>query len=71
MTAGDAAAPGRLLVSKREAATLLGICLRSVDYLIANKELPCRRIGKRVLVPYRALVEFAKRDHVGALEQQP
>jgi excisionase family DNA binding protein len=55
-----------LLVSKREAAALLGICVRSVDNYIATKELPCRRFGKRVLIPYTALVAFARRDHLPA-----
>ena len=45
-----------LLVSKRDAAALLSLCLRSIDNLIAAKQLPCRRIGKRVLIPYAALV---------------
>jgi excisionase family DNA binding protein len=52
-----------LLVSKRDAAALLSLCLRSIDNLIMRKELPCRRIGKRVLIPYSALVAFARRDH--------
>lgn len=52
-----------LLVSKRDAATLLGLCLRSIDNLIAMKQLQCRRIGRRVLIPYAALVAFARRDH--------
>ena len=57
--------PGQppLLVSKRHAAALLSLCLRSIDHLIAGKQLPCRRIGKRVLIPYTALVAFARRDH--------
>ena len=53
-----------LLVSKRDAAALLGICLRSVDNYIAAKQLPCRRLGKRVLIPYTALVAFSRRDHL-------
>ena len=52
-----------LLVSKRDAAALLSLCLRSIDNLIAGKQLPCRRIGKRVLIPYTSLVAFARRDH--------
>jgi excisionase family DNA binding protein len=55
-----------LLVSKRDAAALLGVCLRSIDNYIAAKELPCRRLGKRVLISYNALVAFARRDHVPA-----
>jgi hypothetical protein len=53
-----------LLVSKRHAAGLLSLCLRSIDNLIAAKALPCRRVGKRVLIPYSALVAFARRDHL-------
>jgi excisionase family DNA binding protein len=55
-----------LLVSKRDAAALLGVCLRSIDNYIAAKELPCRRLGKRVLIPYSALVAFARHDHLPA-----
>lgn len=55
-----------LLVSKREAAALLSICVRSIDNYIAAKALPCRRLGKRVLIPYNALVAFARRDHLPA-----
>jgi excisionase family DNA binding protein len=50
-----------LLVSKREAAALLSICVRTLDHLIGRKELPARKVGKRVLVPYSALVQFARR----------
>lgn len=52
-----------LLVSKRDAAALLGVCVRSIDNYIATKELPCRRLGKRVLIPYSAVVAFARHDH--------
>jgi excisionase family DNA binding protein len=53
-----------ILVSKREAAALLGVCLRSIDNYIMANELPCRRFGRRVLIPYKALVVFASRDHL-------
>lgn len=54
-----------ILVSKKEAASALSLCVRTIDNLIARKELPCRRIGRRTLIPYSALVAFARRDHVG------
>jgi excisionase family DNA binding protein len=60
---------GPLLVSKREAAALLSLCIRTLDKLIATKELPARRVGKRVLVPYSALVAFSRRDHIAATDQ--
>jgi excisionase family DNA binding protein len=54
-----------ILVSKRTAATALSVCLRTIDNLIAAKQLPCRRIGRRTLIPYASLVAFARRDHTG------
>lgn len=51
-------------VSKKEAAALLGVCPRTIDNLICAKDLPYRRIGRRVLIPYAALVAFARRDHL-------
>ena len=52
-----------LLLSKREAAAMLGVCARTIENFVARKELPCRRIGRRTLIPFAALVTFAKRDH--------
>jgi excisionase family DNA binding protein len=52
-----------ILVSKKEAAAALGICVRTLEHLIAAKELSVRRIGKRCLVPYVSLLAFARRDH--------
>jgi excisionase family DNA binding protein len=52
-----------ILVSRTEAAALLGISRRSLDYLIADKKLTVRRIGTRVLVPYTELKRFARADH--------
>ena len=52
-----------IFVSKRETAFLLGVSLRSIDNFIASKELPCRRLGRRTLIPYSAIVAFSRRDH--------
>ncbi len=52
-----------ILVSRSQAADLLCISRRSLDYIIASKKLETRRIGRRVLVPYTALKKFAKADH--------
>jgi len=51
-----------ILISKRDAAKALSISLRTLDYLIASKELAVRRLGRRCLIPHRALEEFARRD---------
>jgi excisionase family DNA binding protein len=52
-----------LLVSKREAAALLGLSIRTLENLLSLKELPARRIGRRCLIERQALVRFARRDH--------
>ncbi len=61
----------RLLVSKTEAAQLLSICIRTLDHLIARKELKARHVGRRVLIPWRALEEFLRRDHETGLRRVP
>ncbi len=53
----------QILMSKRQAAHLLSLSLRTVDNLIARRELPVRRVGRRVLIPRQAIEQFARRDH--------
>jgi hypothetical protein len=53
----------RLLHSRHEAASQLSISVRSLDYLIARKQLDTRRIGRKVLIPHTSLVRFAGRNH--------
>jgi len=55
---------GKLLCSKKETADALGVSLRTVDNLIARKELAVRRLGRRVLVPIVELERFTRRDHL-------
>lgn len=52
-----------LAVSVSEAARRLGVSPRTIATLIARKELPSRRIGRRRVIPVRALEEFLRRDH--------
>jgi excisionase family DNA binding protein len=52
----------RFLYPKREAAYLLGISPRAVDYLIADRRLKVVRIGKRTLIPREELRRFARAD---------
>jgi hypothetical protein len=64
-------APGRaslspdekLLVGRVEAAGMLSISCRALDYLVANKQLLVRRIGSRVLIPVAELRRFSRSDH--------
>lgn len=53
----------KLLVSRGEAAQLLSISERGVDYLIAAGRLPTKRIGGRVLIPVEELRRYARGDH--------
>jgi excisionase family DNA binding protein len=57
----------KLLVSRQEAAQMLSISERGLDYLIANKHLIARRIGSRVLIPVSELQRFSRRDHPAPL----
>ena len=53
----------RLLVGRIEAAEMLSISPRALDYLVANKRLATRRIGSRVLIPVSELRRFSRDDH--------
>ena len=53
----------KLLVGRQEAAGMLSISCRVLDYLIANKELTTRRIGTRVLIAVSDLRRFSRGDH--------
>jgi excisionase family DNA binding protein len=52
-----------VLASREEAAQLLSISQRALDYLIATRRLPTRRIGGRVLIPVSELRKNARTDH--------
>jgi len=53
----------KLLVGRAEAAGMLSISCRALDYLVANKQLLIRRIGSRVLIPSSELRRFSRSDH--------
>jgi excisionase family DNA binding protein len=53
----------KLLVSREEAAQLLSISQRALDYLVSSKRLPTRRIGGRVLIPMADLRRYVRFDH--------
>ena len=52
----------KLLVGRVEAANMLSISCRALDYLVANKQINVRRIGARVLIPTSELRRFAESD---------
>ncbi len=54
---------GKLLVSREEAAAMLSISIRAVDYKISTGQLLTRRIANRVLIPIEEMHRFARSDH--------
>jgi hypothetical protein len=56
LTAGEGISGGRPVVRCPSE-------LRTLQNLVARKELPARRIGRRVLIHSRDLVSFARHDH--------
>jgi hypothetical protein len=57
----------RLFVGRSEAAQMLSISCRALDYLIGKKQLNTRRIGSRVLIPMADLLHFCRSDHPARL----
>ena len=49
-----------LLLSKQEAARMLGVSIRSLEHLISRKEITTRRIGRRVLIARPVVESFAR-----------
>jgi excisionase family DNA binding protein len=51
-------------VHEARSRQLLSLSVRSIDYLITNREIASRRVGRLVLIHGDAIEQFAKRDHV-------
>src|SRR5215469_14433251 len=45
----------RIAYRKSEAAEMLGLCLRTIDNMIADKELISRKVGRSVVIPATAV----------------
>jgi len=50
----------KLLLTRSEAAAVLNLSTRSIDYLLAEGRLPSRKLGKRRLIPREAVERIAK-----------
>ena len=57
----------KFLIGRVEAADMLSISRRALDYLVANKQLTARRIGARVLISVADLRRFSRGDHPARL----
>jgi hypothetical protein len=59
-----------ILISKADCASILGVSVRAIDYLITNKKLESRRLGRRVLVVRRTIRSLsANRSAIATLQQ--
>jgi len=61
----------RLLYARKEAARQLSISIRSLDYLIAGRQIATRRIGSRILIPHEELVRLATSARVRSVVSSP
>lgn len=53
----------KLLVSREKAAEMVSLSIRSIDYLLASKQLPFRKIGTSTRIPVSALRRFVQMNH--------
>lgn len=61
----------RILYSKRDAAAGLGLSVRTLETLIAVRELKSVSVGRRRMIPATELERFARRDHRTARQCRP
>ena len=52
----------KLAYTKIEAASLLSISVRTIDNLIAQKELTVRHFGRRVVIPATSITALLRGD---------
>jgi excisionase family DNA binding protein len=70
MAAADDREISKLLYSRKDAAFALSISIRSLDYLVAAKQLKFRKVGRKILIPASELSRYARADH-SCLTQHP
>lgn len=60
----------KLLYDRKSAAHALSISVRSLDYLLSQRALRTRKLGKKVLIPAGELKRFAAADHFGPIKSR-
>jgi excisionase family DNA binding protein len=53
----------RVLYSRKEAATYIGVSLSTLDVILSRGLVRARRIGRRVLIHQAELDRFVRADH--------
>lgn len=55
--------PALVAYTKADAAKMLSVSIRTIDNLIAQKELTVRRVGRRVIIPATSITAFLRGNH--------
>ena len=58
----------KLLISKREAAQMLSLSVRTIENLISQHQLIARKVGKRILIPIASIESFAGVENAGEIK---
>ena len=60
----------KFLFSREEAAFALGLSIRSIDYLVADRRLDHRKNSGRILIPRESLRRYAAAHHPETIRPQ-
>ncbi len=61
----------KFLYTKREAADSMGLCVRSIEHLMADGRLETRASGRRRLIPRESLRRYACTNHPERIRPLP
>jgi excisionase family DNA binding protein len=53
----------KILFSRRDFSELTGLSVRTIAKLVALREIESIRVGRRRLIPQRAILRFVERNH--------
>ena len=61
----------KLLLSRKDATEMVGLSLRSLDYLCAKGDLVTKKVGRRRMILRASLEKFCKSDRSVAITASP
>lgn len=64
-TLSDVKDSTKAALTLKEVAEVLGLDARTISGAAANGEIPCVRIGRRVLIPRESFIEFLENKRAG------
>jgi len=60
----------KILFDRKSAAFALSISTRSLDYLVANRQLETTRLGKKVMFTHNSLMKFSRCNHANLTQAE-